>query len=483
MITCTTPTTNYTSGRALLENYAGDDGIISIDGLIAAAHNCDDEVITQAEYNFVVDAYNAGNITTLCPEIKCKIIATSEIPLWYSDENGKFPIPHDSEHDCPMKHGMGFGISVSSASETADIAAIQVDVMDYHKVLFDETITDPGFEGRYKGYVECNGTDKTIHVTLTESPLSPIPTPILSIDSLAPDFADIKWNPLPIPSKCNAGWDDSMTYSIWFDGSKQADRTATHADFDDLTPGSTHTVQVQAVPRADWDCTASLIASITFTTPLPISAILHLTTIPTDAMVQISGVAKGTTDMEYIHTIPIAISARDRVAVKLTRNHFKDKTFNKTLRSGMHEYALYRLSPAHKIKGTSRKDSTAKEATYTFTVLDRKAKTPIREAGTELLLLNQITGQTKDLTTDAAGATAITISYDDTFFASGKNKLVCIMKDTADRIRTFRTITISKVAGDSVGIDEDWHDEDDAELEATQDSRNAVDAAYAGIGQ
>ena len=54
--------------------------------------------------------------------------------------------------------------------------------------------------------------------------------------------------------------------------------------------------------------------------------------------------------MVYLHSLP-AGETRERVACKLTLDHFKDKLFNKTLRSGLHEYALYRLSPLHKIKG------------------------------------------------------------------------------------------------------------------------------------
>ena len=400
----------------------------------------------------------------------CGITATSVIPLWYGDEDGDYIIPVTID-TCPMSHGMGFSIAVSKDSYNTTIASIHVDTMEYRKVPFDETIDFPGYEGRYKGYVECDGTAGTIHVTLTEYPMTKLATPIPIIDTLQSDFADIKWTVIPILPACNADPADAMLYSVWFDGSKQADRGATHADFDGLTPGSTHTIEVQAVPRAGWGCGASEKASITFTTPMPLDGQLHIVTRPEEAMVDVNGVTVGGTDIIHNHPIP-AGEYKDKVAVKLSLPHFKDKTFNKTLRPGLHEYALYRMVPADKIKGKTKKDRTAETATFTFTIFKRgTGGAQVYEADINLTLLNQLTGATRDLTTDASGTAVVTIPYIDDFFASGKQKLVCIMDDTADRIRTFRTITIrrSLSAREYSALDskdQDWHEEDDAnELE------------------
>jgi hypothetical protein len=211
-------------------------------------------------------------------------------------------------------------------------------------------------------------------------------------------------------------------------------------------------------------------------------ASLHLITIPKGAYAVVAGQEMGgVTDQIWTHFFT-AGTYKEKVSVLLYREHFKDKTFNKTLRPGLHEYALYRLVPADKIKGKTRKDRVAKAATFTFTIFERgKYGAQVYKAGTALTLLNQYTGQIKTLTTDASGMDTVTIPYDDDFFASGKQKLVCIMDDTADRIRSFRTITVSKVTGDSIGAEEDWHDEDDDTDSITDSAANSIDAAYAKI--
>lgn len=333
--------------------------------------------------------------------------------------------------------------------------------------------------------------DFTVILTATPSPPptpEPLPepqqimkltTPALDIATLKSDFVDIKWDAVPTLSSCNADPMDAMLYSVWFDGNKQADRIATHADFDDLTPRTTHTIEVQATPRADWDCEASDKASISFTTPAALDALLHIVTRPEGAMVDVNSRTVGSTDLIHSHPVPTG-NHTDRVAVKLHLEHFKDKLFNKTLRPGMHEYALYRLSPAHKIKGKTRKSRSAGTATFTFTIFNTgRTGTQVYEAEIRLTLLNQLNGQIKTLVTNASGVATVAIPYADPFFASGRQKIVCIMDNTADRIRTFRTITVSKVTEDSVDKDEDWHEEDDKN--ATDDSRSIVDDAYAGI--
>lgn len=208
------------------------------------------------------------------------------------------------------------------------------------------------------------------------------------------------------------------------------------------------------------------------------SGILHIITAPTGGSVYVGDSLKGVVDT-YSHTIP-AGETRDKVAVKIMRKHFKDKLFKKTLRSGMHEYALYRLSPAHKLKGKTQKSKATNSVKFTFGIYKTgRDGAKVFEGDVALTLLNQTNGQTKTLVTAAHGSRTITISYDDAFFVSGKQKLVCIMNDTADRIRTFRTITISKVAGDTVDTDEDWQDEDD-DSDASV-GKSIIDDAYAKI--
>lgn len=188
----------------------------------------------------------------------------------------------------------------------------------------------------------------------------------------------------------------------------------------------------------------------------------------------------GDTPCTYEHSLPEG-EVRERVtAFSLNAPFFKLKEFNKTLRVGMDEYALYRLSPAVKIKGTTKKSKTHAAATFTFTLLHKygEQKNDIYRTTTTAHLINQTTKQSTEIAIDV-GVGIIGIAYADPFFASGKNKLVCILDNTADRIRTFRTITVSKIAGDAVGIDEEWHDEDDD----TSNTTDSIDAAYAGIGQ
>ena len=208
-------------------------------------------------------------------------------------------------------------------------------------------------------------------------------------------------------------------------------------------------------------------------------ALLHLVTRPEGAYAIVGAQEMGGVTDQIWQQFFTAGTYTEKVEVKLTHEHFKDKLFHKTLRPGLSEYALYRLSPADKIKGKTKKSSASKSVAFTFSVLKRADKSAVLKAGTELKLLNQFNGQIKTLTTNALGVAAITILYDDDFFASGRQKLVCIMKDTADRIRTFKTITVSKVASDSVDADEDWHEEGDDITAA--DSRRAIDDAYSRI--
>ena len=203
--------------------------------------------------------------------------------------------------------------------------------------------------------------------------------------------------------------------------------------------------------------------------PTP-AALLHLVTVPTGAYAFVDGQdLGGVTDQIYRHSM-LEGEYKERVSVRLAKEHFKDKSFKKTLYAGLHEYALYRLSPATKIKGKTKKISATNSASFTFTLFKRTgSKDQIIEEGTKMRLLNMMNGQVRNLTTDATGAAAIIIPYEDSFFISGKQKLACILDDSADRIRTFRTITISRsLSAKTHGADyeeEDWHEEDESGLE------------------
>ena len=314
--------------------------------------------------------------TTSATLTGCRITATSDIPLWYWDENGKFAIPHDSQGSCPMVHGMGFGISASrGAEDVATIANIHVDVMEYRKVPFTAVLDDPGLEGVYKGYVEVNGTEGTIHVTLTEYP----------------------------------------------------QRTGT----------------------------------------------LTVITDPPEATVEIDGEEKGYTPID----IPIAFDPdeyRKRVLVKVSYEvpeAFQDRSRRVTIRPGLTTRYLTRLRAIARIKGTTEKDNTAKEVTFTMWAENRNRER-IRHA--QLYLLNMT--NMKKVGSLIMPGSYITISYSSDFFVAGKNRLVCYWGDTGDRILSFKTITLPGATGDAAGIDEEWHDEDDA-----TDGRVAIDAAYAKI--
>ena len=67
-VTCTDPTPHYASGCELLLHYdANDDGVIdSIEANVAISDQ-KSGLITEAEMNFVVDAWKAGSINKLCP--------------------------------------------------------------------------------------------------------------------------------------------------------------------------------------------------------------------------------------------------------------------------------------------------------------------------------------------------------------------------------------------------------------------------------
>lgn len=314
----------------------------------------------------------------------CNITATSVIPLWYGDEDGNYPIPATID-TCPMDHGMGFSIAVSKDSYNSAIAHIHVDTMDYRKVPFDETINFPGYEGRYVGYVECNGTARTIHVTLTDYP----------------------------PQLYRLGQ-------------------------------------------------------------------LHIVTDPPEATVAIEGVEQGVTPIEI--SIPFGTEEyRKKVEFDLSyavSGAFKDKTRRKTVRPGLVSRYLTRLSSKARIKGKTKKDSAAKSVTFTMWAEDRI--THARIAHAQLYLLNMT--NMKRVGSLVMPGSYITIPYSSDFFEAGKNKLVCYWGDTGDRIRAFRTITITKVAGDSIGKEEDWHEENDDTSDTTSDARRRVNDAYARVG-
>lgn len=300
-------------------------------------------------------------------------------------------------------------------------------------------------------------------------------TPILSLVTLESDFADIAWNPVAIIPTCKADPMDAMLYSIWFDGIKQADREDTHVDYDDLIPGSTHTIEVQAVPRVYWNCEASDKAAITFTTPAQRTGTLTVITDPPEATVEIDGEEKGYTPID----IPIAFDPdeyRKRVLVKVSYEvpeAFQDRSRRVTIRPGLTTRYLARLRAIARIKGTTEKDNTAKEVTFTMWAENRNRER-IRHA--QLYILN-MTNMFRGGSIPSSGV--LTVPYTDPLFAAGKNRLVCYWGDTGDRILSFKTITLPGATGDAVGIDEEWHDEnDDIDIPP---NKSAIDAAYAKI--
>jgi len=191
-------------------------------------------------------------------------------------------------------------------------------------------------------------------------------------------------------------------------------------------------------------CDTNTVKVTVVSAPQPNIGALHIATAPQGATVTVDGNEVGSTDMVYKHTMPPG-ETKDRVSVKLSLEHFKDKLFHKTLRSALSDYAFYRLSPAHKIKGKTKKDRAAGSVKFTFTIFTRgRGGTQVFEANVNLSLINQTTGLSKALSTHWDGVAQIELSYDDAFFANGKNHLVCVMDNTADRIRIFKTITIKK---------------------------------------
>ena len=209
--------------------------------------------------------------------------------------------------------------------------------------------------------------------------------------------------------------------------------------------------------------------------------VLSIATDPPEATVEIDGVDKGYTPID----IPIPLDPdeyRKKVTFRIyyeLAGAFRDKTRHKTIRPGMVTRYLTRLTTIARVRGTTKKDNVAKEATFTMWVEDRKTRAKIPNA--QLYLLN-MTNMAKAGSLIMPGS-YITIPYSDKFFAEGKNRLVCYWGDTGDRIRAFRTITIPTATGDSIDTEEDWHEENDDTNDVANDIANSIDAAYARIGK
>lgn len=202
---------------------------------------------------------------------------------------------------------------------------------------------------------------------------------------------------------------------------------------------------------------------------------LTVITDPPEATVEIDGEEKGYTPID----IPIQFDTdeyRKRVTFRIFHElagAFKEKTRIKTVRPGLTTRYLTRLNKKAWISGTTEKDDTAKKVTFTMQAKDRKTGERIKYA--QLYLLNMT--NMKKVGSLIMPSSYITISYSSNFFVAGKNRLVCYWGGTWDRILAVKTITIPTATGDAAGIEEDWHEENDD----GQDSRSAVDAAYARI--
>ena len=161
---------------------------------------------------------------------------------------------------------------------------------------------------------------------------------------------------------------------------------------------------------------------------------------------------------------------RKRVQISFRKDFFSDKQYSVTVRRAFTELYVKKLSKSVKICAST--DKTETDVTYTFYIGDRyDSCSDIREGNTvdkdvPLELLNQTTGQVKYFTA-WGGEGSITIPFTDPFFTEGRQRLICAIRGTHNIIRTFRTITIRRVAAGGVTtflyIEEgdDWEDYDE----------------------
>ncbi len=132
-------------------------------------------------YDGVISAVMTANPKTvdiqltrypIIPQIAC-ISATSDIPLWYWDENGIQKIPCTSPN--PVQWGMGFGIAVGQAGDYTTIVTPHVDYGGLKVIHFNQTLNDTNTPeelwelwGNYEGDVIVIGELGIIHVVMDQ---------------------------------------------------------------------------------------------------------------------------------------------------------------------------------------------------------------------------------------------------------------------------------------------------------------------------
>ena len=214
-------------------------------------------------------------------------------------------------------------------------------------------------------------------------------------------------------------------------------------------------------------------------TPTPISlgkGRLTVDTVPEGARIWIDGVDEEVNTTGSVDIDMVEFSKKVKVALK--KDYFTDKEYSVTVRRGKEEYFLKVLTGAVKICGTTKKETD--QIRFSFMVGAKRYKcgdiwtgTGTHRQAIDLEMLNQLTGNIKELTTDATtGKGSITITYADDFFGNGKNKLVVSIKGTANRIKAFKTITVKKGLGFAYSpldlVEPEW-EEEYPELEGCKD--------------
>ena len=214
-------------------------------------------------------------------------------------------------------------------------------------------------------------------------------------------------------------------------------------------------------------------------TPTPISlgkGRLTVDTVPQGARIWIDGVDEEVNTTGSVDIDMVEFSKKVKVALK--KDYFTDKEYSVTVRRGKEEYFLKVLTGAVKICGTTKKETD--QIRFSFMVGAKRYKcgdiwtgTGTHRQAIDLEMLNQLTGNIKELTTDATtGKGSITITYADDFFGNGKNKLVVSIKGTANRIKAFKTLTVKKGLGFAYSpldlVEPEW-EEEYPELEGCKD--------------
>lgn len=443
-------------------------------------------------------------MVTTCPDINVTLDPSAVIPIWWITKGGT-PIliqpgetktagnPHKAcidPSECTTPSGMMCSTHAYVFDGRENVTGVESGVDAIGWAYAHDCIQTLDLKGLYKGAMVCDFCNaRAVHVTVTEAPELGEAVPDIS-----PYFVDSQPGTIlheedrgihvALPAVVNLATGVDYQFHIFRDGHPEDPEEGIllfNLRVSNTGLMTSSDVEVYNEEKMVKINSGTLAAA-------SLAAALHIHTRPEGATVKVGTTEVGTTNTVYEHTVPDDGKYKEKVSVTLSLKHFKDKKFKKTLYAGLQEDALYRLSTATKIKGVTKKSNAAGAASFTFTLYKKTgSKAQIVEAGMNLRLLNQANGQVRQLTTDALGVATITIPYEDEFFEAGKQKLVCSLEGTADKIRTFKSIKVSKVTGDAVGTDEEWHDDNENEsddITSTSDGRSvAIDAAYARIGQ